>query len=149
MSLERSVHAPPQRAPFSPGHAQLPATHDWLLTQSVPHAPQFATSLDDLVSQPVAGSPSHSAKPALQVKEQTPSLHAAAALVVVAQGVQPALPHPAFGSSFETQAPLHHFWASVQMPEAFVAPLPSLPPGTSPTQALTSMTPMNARRALD
>ena len=71
-----------------------------------PHFPQLATSEEVFPSQPLAGLPSQSAKPSLHEKEQPPALHAGAAFVVAAHGVQTAVAQPAFGSSFDTQAPL-------------------------------------------
>ena len=111
----------------------------------MPQAPQFATSADVFASQPVAGSPSQSEKPALQVVEHAPALQDAAALTLGEHGVQAVLAQPTVGSSFETQLPLQVFWAAGQAPEP---PSPSVPgtvaAGSSPTQATTTRPMSNA-----
>jgi hypothetical protein len=58
--------------------AQAPAAHDgvpFVASQALAQAPQLAASTARFVSQPLAGSPSQSPKPALQLGLQAPALH--------------------------------------------------------------------------
>ena len=88
------------------GGAQTPASHGWPLHE-VAHVPQCAGSTRRSASQPVAGSPSQSAKPAWHVKPQRTPSHVAVELGVPPHGVHDA-PHVA-GSSLGTHdAP--HVW---------------------------------------
>ena len=97
--------------------------------QTLPHAPQLLTSPVVLISQPLAGSRSQSAKPALQVKPHTPAAQVGCALAGVGQTVPQA---PQLRMVFRSvQTPLQQPW-----PGAHISPHPAQFPGVpSSTQA--------------
>jgi hypothetical protein len=69
-SVQAVVHIPDTQAGVAPGRA----------THAVPHAPQSVSESSVFVSQPLAGSPSQSAKGATQVNPHDPALHVETAL---------------------------------------------------------------------
>jgi hypothetical protein len=69
-SMQAVVHIPDTQAGVAPGRA----------THAVPHAPQSVSESSVFVSQPLAGSPSQSAKGATQVNPHDPALHVETAL---------------------------------------------------------------------
>jgi hypothetical protein len=123
----------------------LPCWHDgadetFALPHTFPHAPQFVGSPLVGLSHPFAGLPSQSAKPSLQSNPHAPVWQAGFAFVFASHGVHAAVAQPTFGSSFETQLPLHAFCASVHSPPdapLLLAPLlePLLDESSSPPHA--------------
>ena len=63
------------------------------LLQAEPQVPQLAVSVCRLISHPLAGLPSQSAKPALQLYWQAPREHPVALMLVGASAAQ-SVPHP-------------------------------------------------------
>ena len=90
-SLARLVQVPAQlRCPVWQLTPHWPAEHTVPLGQTVPQAPQLVLLVLVLTSQPLAASPSQSAKPAAQAA----SVQAPALQRVVALGSAQARPHP-------------------------------------------------------
>jgi hypothetical protein len=65
------------RLTYRPPTEQTPAPHVWPLGQTLPHAPQFASSIRTSSSQPSAAFELQSAKPALQALPHTPAVQEA------------------------------------------------------------------------
>ena len=84
--------------------------------QTWPHAPQLVGSVVRLVSQPLAGLPSQSAKPALQVPPQTPLVQVATPLEKAGQ-TWPHVPQLLTSLCSLTHMPLQQCWPEGQSPE--------------------------------
>jgi len=133
-----STHAPSQNVSLleqshdEPVHT--PPEHSQPLGQMLPHAPQLRLSVPSSASQPVAGSPSQSAKPLAHTEMQLPSSQAT--LVTLAPPVGHACPQPPqFCSSFEVSeqpVPQHVVPTQASPPAAAQLHAPSTQVSPSP-----------------